>query len=98
LAGDVDVAVDQARKHEGIAQIDDLAIAVDEAIEDFAHLTVGDHESFIAQHGTVRRIGQKSPDLNERRSFGSRLALYGYGLEGIGRGGQAESGNSRSEH
>ncbi|MNE51202.1 hypothetical protein D3C80_1458200 [compost metagenome] len=65
LAGQVDVAVDQAGQDEGAAQIDHLALA-DEAVADFDNLVPSDHESFISQHPAAGRIGQKSPHLDER--------------------------------
>ncbi len=48
--GQVDVAVDQPRQDEGVAQIDDVRALADEAVADFDDLVPYDHESFIAQH------------------------------------------------
>ena len=68
LAGQVNMAVDQARQHERVAQIDDPAFA-DKAVANFNDLVPSDHESFIALHNARRRIGQKPTDLHERRSL-----------------------------
>jgi hypothetical protein len=54
LAGQVDVAVDQAGQHERVAQIDDPTLA-DEAVAHFDDLVPSDHESFIALHNAGGR-------------------------------------------
>ena len=61
------MAVDQTRQDEGITQIDDVRTLADEAVADFGDLVPYDHESFISQHNTARRVRQKPPCLNERR-------------------------------
>jgi hypothetical protein len=81
LAGQVDVAVDQAGQDEFVAQIDHIAFA-NEAVADIHDFVPCDHESFIALHDTGRGIGQKSPHLHERRSrFGGNGGRRG-GLRG----------------
>ena len=71
LAGQVHMAVDQARQHERRPQIDDPALA-DKAVAHRDDPVPLDHESFIALHNAGRRIGQKPPDLDERRSLHRR--------------------------
>ena len=64
FAGQMHMAVDQSREHEGVPQIDDPTLS-DEAVADFDDFVPLDHESFIAQNNTGRRVRQQAPRLDE---------------------------------
>ncbi|MNI02755.1 hypothetical protein D3C73_556420 [compost metagenome] len=97
LAAEMDVAVDQSGQNEGVAQIDDLALP-DETVADFRDLVPSDHESFIAQHPTAGRIGQKPPHLNEPRRLlgGNRRGRRGL-TRLSGGGGQNGDGHNQGK-
>ncbi|MNY32528.1 hypothetical protein D3C86_1667500 [compost metagenome] len=91
------MAVDQAGKDEGAAQIDHFSVA-DEAVADFDDLVPSDHESFIAQDATAGGIGQKPPDLDERGRLFRRNDSDRRGLPRLRRGGgQNGSGHNQSQ-
>ena len=67
LAGQVDVAVDQAGQDKGVAKIDDATLT-HEIVADFDHPAAADHNSFIRENSAGCRIRQQTSDLQERRS------------------------------